>query len=402
MLGLSGVLRGSDMKIAFVCPDDLSIMLFGKGIIAALKSIPSSEVHAICNMAKYRDALEKLGCIPVEIGAYRFFDPVRDLNYAIQLHDYFRKNKIDIVFNFATKQNIYGTVAARFAGVEQIVSYVVGRGTAFGDRNDFKGFLLQRTVSMLYRLVGSWSNKIWFTNASDLKYFIDSKLISSEKTVLSRNYLDVWEYSADKISEERIEAAKRACRLNEKETVVIMVARMIWAKGIREFTEAAMLLNASHPHLKFVLVAPLEDGSYGAVSEEYVREFEHKANFSWVGFQEDVKAFYFLSQLAVLPSYYMEGGYPRALLEPMAMGKPIITTDTDGCRDTVEDGLNGFLIPPRDAVALAERIAEVVDDDVLRTKMGQYSQLKALRDFDEQQIVPDVLRRMGLPIPTST
>lgn len=390
------------MKIAFVCSDDLSIMLFGKGIIAALKSIPEAEIHAICNITKYRNDLEILGCVPVEIGAYRFFDPVKDLRYALRLHKYFRDNKIDIVFNFATKQNIYGTIAAKFAGVVHIVSHVVGRGSAFEERVDFRGVFLRHIVSLLYRLVGLWSHKVWFTNESDLRYFIDSKLICETKAILSRNYLDIQEYSAATINRSRIEAARRACQLKGNERLVLMVARMIWAKGIREFTEAALMLRNSHPHLKFVLVAPLEDGSYGAVPAEYVHEFESKANFSWVGFQEDVKAFYAIAQLAVLPSYYKEGGYPRALLEPMAMGKPIITTNTDGCRGTVEEGLNGFLIPPRDATALADSIAKVMDDGDLRAKMGQYSQLKALRDFDERQIVPDALRRLGLPIPINT
>lgn len=389
------------MKIALVVSDDLSVLLFCKGIIAGLKSIPDAQVYVLCEMTKYRRDLELLGCIPIKIGAYRFFDPIRDLRYAWQLRNYFRANEIDIVFNFATKQNIYGTIAARFAGVARIYSHVVGRGSAFGDRRDIKGILLRNVVKFLYRFVCSWSHKVWFTNGNDLRYFIESKLICETRAVLSRNYLDVQEYGASTIEANRIETAKSICQLRKSEAIIIMVARMIWAKGIREFAEAALILRNSHHHLKFVLVAPLEDGSHGAVPAEYVREFENKANFSWVGFQEDVKSFYAIAHLAVLPSYYREGGYPRALLEPMAMGKPIITTDTDGCRGTVEDGLNGFLIPPCDSNALAATIARIMDDDDLRERMGKYSKVKALRDFDERDIVPDALRRLGLPIPSN-
>jgi len=171
---------------------------------------------------------------------------------------------------------------------------------------------------------------------------------------------------------------------------------MIWAKGILEFVEAAASLRDSHPHLKFVLIAPLETGSFGAIPADFVLDYEAKANFKWLGFQEDVKALYAISDLAVLPSYYKEGGYPRALLEPMAMGKPIITTDTDGCRGTVENGLNGFLIPPRNSNALAEGIMKIMDDNKLREEMGKYAQLKALRDFAESEIVPKALQAMGL------
>ena len=128
---------------------------------------------------------------------------------------------------------------------------------------------------------------------------------------------------------------------------------------------------------------------------------ENEANFFWLGFQEDVKAFYAVSQLAVLPSYYNEGGYPRALLEPMSMGRPIIAADTDGCRGTVEEGENGFLVPPRDSNALARGIALIMDDDDLRQRMGQYSREKACRDFDEKRIVPGALRDLGLPVTVS-
>ena len=388
------------MKIALVVSDDLSALLFCKGIIAGFNSIPHAEVHVLCEMTKYRQDLKALDCIPVEIGAYRFFNPLKDVRYAWRLRRYFRKNRIDIVFNFATKQNIYGTIAARFAGVARIYSHVVGRGSAFGDRRDMRGILLRSIVKLLYRVVGSWSHKVWFTNGNDLRYFIESGIVCEANTVLTRNYLDAREYSPAIVSEDRLAAARAVCRLGSNEKLVIMVARMIWPKGIREFAEAALMLHDSHRFLKFVLVAPLEDGSYGAVPAEYVREFENKANFSWVGFQEDVKALYAIAHLAVLPSYYKEGGYPRALLEPMAMGKPIITTDTDGCRGTVEDGRNGFLVPPRDSNALAATIARIIDDDDLGQRMGRYSRLKALRDFDEKQIVPDALRSRGLPIPS--
>jgi len=263
-----------------------------------------------------------------------------------------------------------------------------------------RGIFLRSIVKLLYRIVGSWSHKVWFTNGNDLRYFIESGIVCEANTVLTRNYLDAREYSPAIVSEDRLASARAVCGLGSNEKLVIMVARMIWPKGIREFAEAALMLHDSHRFLKFVLVAPLEDGSYGAVPAEYVREFENKANFSWVGFQEDVKALYAIAHLAVLPSYYKEGGYPRALLEPMAMGKPIITTDTDGCRGTVEDGRNGFLVPPRDSNALAATIARIIDDDDLGQRMGRYSRLKALRDFDEKQIVPDALRSLGLPIPS--
>lgn len=386
------------MKIALVVPDDLSVILFCKEIISSLLSIAGARVFVVCEMTKYRGEIEKLGCIPTEIGAYRFFHPLKDFKYILRLERFFRINSIDIVFNFATKQNIYGTIAARLACVRTIFSHVVGLGSAFNEQCDFRGRLLRITTGLLYRLVGLWSHKIWFTNKNDRQLFVDSDIVPESKTVLTQNYLDVREYSFACVSSVRQERARILSAVSHMEQVVVMVARMIWSKGIREFVEAAVLLKGCCPKLKFILIAPLEAGSFGAVPEEFVRAYEDRCNFAWLGFQEDVKSFYAIADLAVLPSYYKEGGYPRALLEPMAMGKPLIATDTDGCRGTVENGLNGFLVPPQDAAALAESITKIMGNEVLREQMGNYSKIKAYRDFDERSIVPSALRALGLPI----
>jgi N,N'-diacetylbacillosaminyl-diphospho-undecaprenol alpha-1,3-N-acetylgalactosaminyltransferase len=385
-------------KIALICPDGLSVVLFCKGIIKSLNSISGAEVHIICDVGSYREDIESLGAVVVPLDIYRFLNLSKDLKYTQRLWQQFRSQKYDVVFNFSTKPNIYGTIAAKCAGTPTILSHVVGRGSAFEDRSDIKGRILRWVVALLYKLIGSWNQSVWFTNTNDLRYFIEGGLIQEKKTVISRNYLDVHEYSIKEISKDRLDTAQNLCKLKDGEDVVVMVARMIWAKGIREFTDAAIKMRGSHPNLKFVLIAPLEEGSYGAVPEAHVREVERSANFIWLGFQKDVKALYAISDIAVLPSYYKEGGYPRALLEPMAMGKPLITTDTDGCRGAVEDGVNGYLIPAQDADSLANKIARIMNDKVLMEEMGKCSYTKALAEFDEKKIVPDALHRLGLPI----
>ena len=192
--------------------------------------------------------------------------------------------------------------------------------------------------------------------------------------------------------------AMALCGLEHGEKVVVMVARMIWQKGIGEFSEAAEILRDSYPMIKFILIAPLEEGSADAVPESYVQHKEQSANFKWLGFQSDVKSFYAIADLAVLPTYYKEGGYPRGLLEPMAMGKPVIGTTSEDCRGAIEDGKNGFLVPIQDSNALANAIVRIMADEELRETMGMYSLEKARRDFDELAIVPEALRQLGLPV----
>ena len=181
--------------------------------------------------------------------------------------------------------------------------------------------------------------------------------------------------------------------------MVVMVARMIFEKGIREFCEAAVQVNRRDPGIRFLLIAPLEHGHINSVPATFVEDYAKRCNLTWVEFAKDVRPYYYLSSMAVLPSFYKEGGYPRALLEPMAMGKPIVTTNTDGCRRTVEQGLNGLLIAPRDANALAEAILCIMSDDDMRKRMGEYARSKAENEFDEAEIVPVALRSLGMPVP---
>ncbi len=391
--------------IALVCPDGLSILLFCKGIIRALRSVPGARVIVACDEGRYRSQIQALGATSVHVPYERWMNPIEDLKYTWRLARLFRLERCDMVLNFSTKPNIYGALAARAAGTRVILSHIVGLGTAFQARQGLGGRLMRAAVLRLYRMSCAFSQKVWFTNSNDLQYFLDRGLLTEEKAILTHNYVDVTEYSPGSGSRDRMEAARRTCGIEPGEQVVVMVARLIWAKGIREFADAAVLLRDSHPHVKFLLVAMPEIGSRDAVPEEYVREMEQRANFRWLGFQQDVKPWYAIADLAVLPTFYKEGGFPRALLEPMSMGKPVIATDSADCRGVIEEGRNGFLVPVRDAAALASAIARILDDHELRATFGRYSYEKAHRDFDEGPILADAFHRMGVavaPEPPST
>lgn len=387
------------IKIALVCPDGLSVLLFCKGIIHALRSIPGAEVFVLSEIGSHHEAISSLGVTCISIPVYRWFSPWGDIRYCWRLWREMRRYRCEIVLNFSTKPNIYGAIAGKFAGARLNLLHVVGLGAGFDSRPGIRGKFVRWFFIRMYRLACGWSRKVWFTNTRDLQFFVQQGLIVEENAVLSRNYLDPNEYSPELVSGQRRQEATAACGLAPGEKMVIMVARMIWQKGIREFAEAAEQLREFHPEIKFILVAPLETGSPDAVPESFVREKERSANFRWLGFQHDVKRLYAIADLAVLPTYYREGGYPRALLEPMAMGKPIITTTSEDCRGTVEEGKNGFLVPPQDSRALAEAIGKAMSDDGFRKTLGEYSRVKARRDFDERSIVPEALRDLGLPIP---
>lgn len=384
------------MKIAFVSPDGLSIVLFCKGIIRTLKSIKGAEVFILSADGVYKKEIEDLGVKSITVDMYRFFNPVKDFKYLINLYQIFKKEQFDIVINFTTKPNIYGTLAAKVARINKIILHVVGLGSTFLPASSIKGTLIRYIFIKLYRISCKFSNKIWFTNKNDLSYFLSEGMVSQHNTVLTKNYLDTDEYSPSMFSKDDLLVLRKELGIMNTDKVVVMVARMIWPKGIKEFAETAELLKESNPNLKFLLVAPLEHGNAYAVPESYIKEKEKTSNLKWLGFRSDVKKIYALSDLAVLPSYYKEGGYPRALLEPMAMGKPIITTDTPDCKGTIEEGKNGYLVPPRDSKSLAEVVKKLISNEGKCKELGEYSRKKAEREFDEKRIVPQALSELGL------
>lgn len=383
------------MKIAFVSPDDLSTIIFCRTFAAVLKELGGFDVFTIGAVGPYRAELAGVASRHIAVDMERFVQPVKDLRYILALYRIFRRERFDLVVTFTTKPNIYGALAARRAGVPGIVVAVRGLGQTFNDARGARSRALHFLVRRLYRASCRASHRVWFTNPNDRAYFVSHGLVDPEKTFVTRNAIDLQEFSMGAVSEERLRALRSELGLSADSRVVVMVARMIWPKGVREFAEAARLLRDRNPSFKFLLVAPLEPDSQHAIPESYIRQMERQGNLAWLGFRKDVRDLYALAHLAVLPSYYKEGGYPRALLEPMALGKPVIAADTDDCKGPVEEGKNGFLVPARDPGALADRIERILSDDEMRERFGRYSLEKMRREFDDRMVVRQVLAELS-------
>jgi N,N'-diacetylbacillosaminyl-diphospho-undecaprenol alpha-1,3-N-acetylgalactosaminyltransferase len=386
------------MKVAVICPDDLSIVLFCKGIVQVLKDWDNSQVLVISDYWSededgfYIKTIKSWGVEHVPLKMSRYVTPWEDIKYVYSLWLILKTNKINVVVNISTKPNIYGTIAAKLAGVRRILCSVWGRGSVFVDRPGFKNQLLRALILILFRVAFTLSTKVWFTNVNDCNYFLTNNIVARGKVILTKNYVSTDDYFPYTLSPDRLSTLRNEFDLNHQSKVVIMVARMIWAKGVKEFVDASKLLRERHPLVKFILVGPKEEGNPDVVPESYLREGEKSGNFRWVGFRRDVKDLYALADVAVLPTYYKEGGFPRALTEPMAMGKPVITTDSVDCRAVLEEGKNGYLVPIRDPKALADAIEVLMNDDKKRKEFGRYSRLKAENEFDEKVIVQQVFK----------
>lgn len=382
------------MRVALVCPDDLSTLLYNKSLIKALRKDSANVIFTISPITDYQREIQSLDSTHLEVEMSRYIDPLNDLKYLLTLYSIFRRERIEVVMNWTTKPNLYGPLAARLAGVRQVIYAVRGQGSAFLAGTGFKARLVKVLVSALYWLASRAADKVWFTNAGDLEYFLSRGLVTAEQIMLTKNSVNLEDFSLTAISPGRVQQLRQQLGLELDQQVVIMVARMVWSKGIREFVEAAESLKVKLPKIVFLLVGPRELGSPNLVPEEFLRAAEQRAHLRWLGFRKDVKELYALSDLAVLPSYYKEGGYPRALLEPMAFGKPVIAADVPDCRAPVEDGRNGYLVPPRDSQALAQAITRIMENEELRLQFGLYSRQKIEREFDDRLVVARLIEEL--------
>lgn len=379
------------MKIALISPDDLSTLIFCKTFSRILHEEHQAEVYTISPVDMYREELKEIESIHFDVPMARWLSPHRDLFYMFRLYSILRKGRFDQVVTFTTKPNVYGVVAARMAGVPHITLAVRGLGQMFNAGKKIKHRFFHTLVKKMYSVSCRLADNIWFTNKNDLTYFAQQKIVQREKSFLTKNAVDLSQFSMDAVPQGAIQELREELNISERDQVVIMVARLIWSKGVREFAESAQALLQRFPRLHFLLVAPAEEGSAESVPESYIREMEGHSNLKWLGFRKDVRNLYALADLSVLPSYYKEGGYPRALLEAMALQKPVIAADTEDCKGPVDDGSNGYIVKPKSSHALTEAIGEIFENNDRREAFGRHSLEKMYCEFDDQVVVREVL-----------
>ena len=385
------------MRIAIIIPDDFSIVWFSETIVKKL--LKDHEVTAICDIHKghkeghYLEIMKSWGVKHEYIKFYRFFNPLKDLLYIFNLTKILKTNKYDKVINIATKPNLFGPIAEKISGHNDISTCVWGLGLSFSEKKSFRIYTYRFIATLLYKYAFKVSNKIWFTNENDLDHFKKRSLIDLRKVILTKNYVNTDDFSPETVTNEKSRELKKELGYSSQDKVVILLARMSWAKGIKEFCESADFLS-NQRNLKFLLVGPEDKGSVDSVPIEYLKKYDKKHNFKWIGFRRDVKELYSISDLAVYPSFYREGGYPRGLTEPMSMGKPVITTDSEHCAKSVDHQKSGLIIPIKDSKALANGIDLIMNNPQIAENYGIESRKKAIRELDEKTIITSLIEEL--------
>jgi N,N'-diacetylbacillosaminyl-diphospho-undecaprenol alpha-1,3-N-acetylgalactosaminyltransferase len=380
-------------KVALVSNADFSLYNFRMGLIRAFL-VKGYQVHIVCPDGEHIEALVKQG---VEhhplIMDRKGTNPVNELKTVWQLYRIFRKEKFDAVHGFTIKPNIYGNIAAKMAGVPAVINTVPGLGYVFTG-NARKRRLLRILVVALYRFAFKFASRVIFLNDDDFELFRNYGIGKSSRGIVIRSEgIDSDRYSVSNVRRDRLEKVRSDLGLSEDcgQLIVTMIGRLIWDKGVREFVEASRLVRSKHANVLFLLVGQIDEGNPAAVPEEYVTGAEREGLVRYLGRREDVPEILSISDIVTLPSYYREGT-PRVLLEAMSMCKPVITTNSVGCKEVVEEGKNGYLVQPKDHIALASAIEELVIDEQLRIAMGEYGRQKVLSEFEERGVVGRIMQ----------
>jgi len=290
-----------------------------------------------------------------------------------ELYKIYKEEKPDLIFHYTIKPNIFGNIASGIAGIRSI-SVVTGLGSFFVRKS-----VLQIVIKYLYKFSFIFTEKVFFLNTDDRDLFVKEGIIPSKKEVLVNGEGIDTDYFSP-------EFCKEYSKKRKDHLVFLLIARLLWDKGIGEFVESARKVKERYPEVEFWLLGPLDKANPTAVPSKTIKSWEEKGIIKYLGVVDDVRPLIHQSDVVTLPSY--REGIPRSLLEAISMGKPIITTDAPGCREVVEDGKNGFLVPVKDVEALTNAMIKFIElTEEERQEMGHYSREKAIREFDEKIIV---------------
>lgn len=304
-------------------------------------------------------------------------NPFQEFKSLWFLYNLYRKRKPDIVHHVGMKDILWGGLAARLTHIKGVVNAVSGLGGLFG------GTKLSLSVKGILRVMRFSNNRenveVIFQNNDDMSIFLANKVVDPSQIEFTKGSgIDLNDYAF--FPEPKDGKIK-----------IIFTARMVKEKGIYDLIEAAEILKNEYANkIQFLLCGRLTSNKTG-ISEEYMREHCDGEYICWLGERSDVKQLLENSHIMAFPSYYREG-VPKSLIEASAIGRPIITCNSVGCRDVVDDGINGFLIFPKNPQALAEKLEILINDKSLREIMGKNSREKAEREFSIKKVVDTHLR----------
>lgn len=354
------------MKIVLVANTSWNIYNFRAGLIKYL----IGQGHHICIIAPIDKYSEKIKEWQVDFYAVELqnkgTNPISDTKFYRQLHKLYKSIAPDIVLHFTIKPNIYGTLACQRLGIP-CINNVSGLGTTFIHKK-----ISSRIAHLLYRFSFRFAQKVFFQNKDDLALFVEKKLVKSEKTgLLAGSGVDLVRFSPQDTPNSQF--------------TFLMIARLIYDKGVREYVEAARIVKQKFPQVAFWLIGGFEKNTQNPLNIKPEEVSSWQGIIEYLGTKDDVRPYIALADVVVLPSY--REGTPRSLLEAAAMAKPLLASNVVGCKEVIEEGKNGLFCEAQNAQSLAQAMISFVElpKQALQA-MGAYSRKKVEKEFDEKLV----------------
>lgn len=360
-------------RIIIVANTTWNIYNFRLNIIRKLIS-EGHEVIVLAPVDKfifYTETLPEVQHIPVLHLLRDSVNPFQDLRLLFEFIHLYRQYKPDVVLHYTVKPNIFGGFAARLLGIPSI-AVVTGLGYSL----IHEGWI-NRVTRLLYKFSLPYHRKVIFENSDDKKLFEDEGLVSSSRSMAIKGCgVDTTAFSPNGDGRK------------EGMITFTFIGRLLYDKGVKEFIEAAQFIK-SNDHIRFWLVGEIDKENPSSIRNEDLMKWIRDPKIHYHGATDNIRAFIEKSDCIILPSY--REGMPRVIMEAMAMERPVITTDTAGCRETVDENVNGYLVPIKNSEALAKAMNTFIDlDKQDKIKMGKAGRIKVLKEFDDK-IIADQL-----------
>jgi len=329
-----------------------------------------------------RDALEKLGCEVKDIALQRTgLNLIKDVGTLVTLFRFFKEYRPDIVLGYTIKPVIYGTIASKFANVPKRVALITGLGHSFMDVDSFKQKIIQFGIHFLYKLGCSSASTVVFQNSDDCKLLVDKKIVAFDKVALvNGSGVNLIDFPKSELPPTKI-------------IRFLMVGRLMKEKGLLDFIEAAKIIHAEYKNVEFDLVG-WRDETPSCISQAELDSWVQDGVVNFHGRLDDVTTVVIGCHVYVLPSY--REGVPRTVLEAMAVGRAILTTDVPGCRETVKHGINGFLSEVKNPQELSANMKIFIDSPELLKSMGEASYQMVLERFEVNKINHNMMELLGI------
>lgn len=321
---------------------------------------------------KYKELYPTVKHIPLHNLQRDGKSPINDLKLIFELKTIYQRLKPELILHYTHKPNIFGGIAAKLAGIESI-AVITGLGYAFLHKG-----LTNTITKQLYRFIKSYHRTFIFENEDDRQFFIDEKILTQDKSIAVNGCgVDIFHYKPSPNGQ-----------INVK-TIFTFLGRLLYDKGIVEFVEAAKLVKKKNANVEFWVVGELDDGNPSMVKTQDLLQWIDEGSIVYHGFVKDIKPIVAKSDCIVLPSY--REGMPRIVLEGMAMAKPIITTRTAGCRQTIDEGINGYLVKVGDVPDLSMAMEKFLSLSYEKAHiMGQSGRKMAEEQFNSEKIAQDL------------